>query len=37
VPVVIEGEVVGAVAVSGLPEEKDIQVATMGAQAISGS
>lgn len=36
VPVVIDGEVVGAVAVSGLPEEEDMQVAAIGVQAIVG-
>ncbi len=36
VPVVVNGEVVGAVAVSGLPEEEDMQVAAMGVQAITG-
>jgi glc operon protein GlcG len=36
VPVVVNGEVIGAVAVSGLPEAEDMQVAAMGAQAITG-
>jgi glc operon protein GlcG len=34
VPVVIDGEVVGAVAVSGLPEEEDMRLATLGVEAI---
>jgi glc operon protein GlcG len=35
VPVWADGEVVGAVAVSGLPSEEDIQLATFGAALIS--
>ncbi len=34
VPVVIDGQVVGAVAVSGLPEEEDMRLAALGVQAI---
>lgn len=34
VPLVYEGEVVGAVAVSGLPEEKDMELARMAAKLI---
>lgn len=34
VPVVIDGHVVGAVAVSGLPEEEDMHLAALGVQAI---
>jgi len=33
-PVIINGECVGSVAVSGLPEMEDIEVATMGIKAI---
>jgi glc operon protein GlcG len=36
VPVWKGGEVVGSVAVSGLPQAEDIELATMGAAAISG-
>ena len=35
-PIVIEGVVVGAVGVSGLPESEDIELAQIGAQAITG-
>lgn len=35
-PVFVEGEVIGAVAVSGLPETEDIQVAELGRQAALG-
>jgi glc operon protein GlcG len=35
-PVWMDGQVVGAVAVSGLPESEDIEVAHIGAQAITG-
>jgi glc operon protein GlcG len=34
VPVVKEGKVIGAVAVSGLPEDEDIELASMGAALI---
>ena len=34
VPVVLEGQVVGAVAVSGLSQEEDAELAGMGASAI---
>lgn len=36
VPVVMNGEVVGAVAVSGLPEEEDMEMAALGVRAIGG-
>lgn len=36
-PVRIDGQCVGAVAVSGLPENEDMQVAQLGVQAILGS
>ena len=36
-PVVIEGSVVGSVAVSGLPEMEDIDLAQIGVAAIVGS
>lgn len=36
VPVIVNGEVVGAVGVSGLPEEEDMRLAALGVQAISG-
>lgn len=36
VPVWREGEVVGAVAVSGLPAEEDIALATFGASLVGG-
>jgi glc operon protein GlcG len=36
VPVVIDGVVVGAVAVSGLPEEKDMEVVQLGVAALAG-
>jgi glc operon protein GlcG len=36
VPVVIDGKVVGAVGVSGLPEEVDAEIAAIGAAAIVG-
>ena len=35
-PVVVNGAVVGAVAVSGLPEMEDIDVAQLGIKAITG-
>ncbi len=35
VPIVIGGEVIGAVGVSGLPEAEDIALATMGARLVS--
>jgi glc operon protein GlcG len=37
VPVMIDGMVVGSVAVSGLPEMEDIEVAQLGVAAITGS
>lgn len=36
VPVVVGGEVVGAVAVSGLPDQADIDLARLGARVITG-
>ena len=36
VPVVIDGTVVGAVAVSGLPEQEDMELVQLGVAAISG-
>lgn len=35
VPIVHQGQVVGAVGVSGLPEAEDIVLATMGAQLLA--
>lgn len=35
-PVVIEGQVVGAVAISGLPESVDMEIAELGRQAALG-
>ena len=35
VPIVSDGEVIGAVGVSGLPEAEDIALATMGARLVS--
>jgi glc operon protein GlcG len=37
VPVWRNGEVVGAIAVSGLPQEEDIALATFGAELLAGS
>ena len=37
VPVVVDGSVVGTVAVSGLPEIEDIELAEIGAAAITAS
>jgi len=37
IPVRQGGRVVGAVAVSGLPQEEDVEVATLGAAAITAS
>lgn len=34
-PVVVNGEVIGAVGVSGLPEAEDIRLATSGLQALT--
>jgi glc operon protein GlcG len=34
VPVMVEGEVIGAVGVSSLPEEEDMKLARMGASVI---
>ena len=36
VPIVVDGHTIGAVGVSGLPEEKDVALARMGAGLISG-
>ena len=36
VPIVVDGEVVGAVAVSGLPDQTDIDLAHLGARVITG-
>jgi glc operon protein GlcG len=35
VPIVYEGQVVGAVGVSGLPEEEDMVLAAIGAKTVS--
>lgn len=35
-PVVIEGQVIGAVAISGLPESVDMEIAELGRQAALG-
>jgi glc operon protein GlcG len=35
IPIVYEGEVIGAVGVSGLPEEEDIKLAQLGADLFS--
>ncbi len=35
-PIVIEGEVVGAVAISGLPESEDMEIAEIGRMAALG-
>ena len=37
VPIVIDGEVAGAVGVSGLPEEVDMEFARMGVERLSGT
>lgn len=36
VPIVVSGEVVGAVGVSGLPEAEDVELARQGAAIITG-
>lgn len=36
-PVIVEGMVVGAVAVSGLPELEDIEIAQLGVAALTGA
>jgi len=36
VPVVVHGQVVGAVGVSGLPEDEDIVLARLGVEALNG-
>lgn len=36
VPVIVNGEVVGAVGVSGLPEAEDMRLAALGVQALGG-
>jgi glc operon protein GlcG len=36
VPVIVNGNVVGAVAVSGLPEEVDMELAQIGVAAVAG-
>jgi glc operon protein GlcG len=36
IPIRIDGQVVGSVAVSGLPQAEDIEVATLGASVIAG-
>lgn len=35
-PVMVEGEVIGAVAISGLPEQEDMEIAEVGRQAALG-
>lgn len=35
-PVMIEGQVIGAVAISGLPEAEDMEIAEIGRQAALG-
>lgn len=35
-PVIVNGQVVGAIAVSGLPEAEDIEMATLGVKTIEG-
>lgn len=35
-PIVVEGEVIGAVAISGLPESEDMEIAELGRQAALG-
>jgi glc operon protein GlcG len=35
-PVIVNNQVVGSVAVSGLPEMEDIEMATLGVKAITG-
>ena len=37
VPLEVDGKVVGAVGVSGLPEEVDVELARLGAEALAGS
>jgi glc operon protein GlcG len=37
VPIVVEGEVIGAIGVSGLPEEADIEIARWAAASLSGA
>jgi len=37
VPLEVDGQVVGAVGVSGLPEEVDVELARLGAGALAGS
>ncbi len=34
VPLIFQGEIVGAVGVSGLPEEEDMVMAALGAKVI---
>jgi len=36
VPIIYQGQVVGAVGVSGLPEAEDMELARMGARVIEG-
>ncbi len=36
VPIVYQGQVVGGVGVSGLPEEEDMVLARLGVQAVTG-
>ena len=36
VPVVVQGQVAGAVGVSGLPEDEDIVLARLGVEALNG-
>ncbi len=36
VPVIIDGAVAGSVAVSGLPEQEDMELASIGVSAIKG-
>jgi glc operon protein GlcG len=37
VPIVVAGQVVGAVGVSGLPETEDMRLAEVGARAVAGA
>lgn len=37
VPLVVDGEIIGAVGVSGLPEEEDVALARMAAAAVAAA
>ena len=37
VPIIVDGEVIGAIGVSGLPEDADIELAREAAASLAGA